>query len=170
MGDPARRVAHQKTFMVDAVAASGGLGGEAEELADLGPGEALVAGGRDGLGDHGVGLGEEAGEGVQVDAGVAEALRGAQPGEGLDGVGDDGEAEVVDDRGREVVRSDEPQSGRLAGGGGHETSSFRPARSWANSCWRGSCALAATSSFWACRVGRNAMPVVKRSQLSQIVS
>jgi hypothetical protein len=65
------------------VAAGGSLGGEAEELADLGPGEALVAGVCHGVGEHRSGLGEEAGEGVQVDAGVAEPVRGAQPGQGL---------------------------------------------------------------------------------------
>lgn len=75
----------------------------------------MVAGCVDGLGEQGVCLGEEAGHGMQVDAGVAEPVRGAPPGEGLDGVGDDGEAELVGNRGRELVRSDEPQLGlRLA--------------------------------------------------------
>jgi hypothetical protein len=43
-------------------------GGGAEELADLGPGEFLVAGVVDGLGQELFGLGDEAGQGVQPDA------------------------------------------------------------------------------------------------------
>ena len=51
------------------------VGGQAEELADLGPGEALVAGVGDGLGQQCVGLGEQAGQGVQVDAAVPVPVR-----------------------------------------------------------------------------------------------
>ena len=56
-------------------------GGGAQEFADLGPGEFLVAGGADGFGQELLGLGDEARQGVQVDGGVAEPVGGAQPGE-----------------------------------------------------------------------------------------
>ena len=38
----------------------------------------------DGLGQELLGLGEEAGQGVQVDGGGAEPVAGAQPGKGVD--------------------------------------------------------------------------------------
>ena len=60
--------------------ASGG-GGGVEELADLGPGEFLVAGVVDGLGQELLGLGDEAGQGVQPDGGAAEPAGSAEPGE-----------------------------------------------------------------------------------------
>jgi hypothetical protein len=60
-----------------------------KELADLGPGEFLVAGVVDGLGQELLGLGDEAGQGVQVDGGVTEPVAGAQPGEGVDRTGED---------------------------------------------------------------------------------
>jgi hypothetical protein len=46
------------------VAACRGGGGGAEELADLVPGEFLVAGVVDGLGQELLGLGDQAGQGV----------------------------------------------------------------------------------------------------------
>jgi hypothetical protein len=49
-------------------------GGDVEEPADLGPGEFLVAGVVDGLGQELFGLRDEAGEGMQPDAGVAEPV------------------------------------------------------------------------------------------------
>jgi hypothetical protein len=69
--------------------------GGAEELADLGPGEFLVAGVVDGLGQELAGLGDEAGQGVEVDGGVAEPVGGAQPGEVVDRVGEDLQAVVA---------------------------------------------------------------------------
>jgi hypothetical protein len=57
------------------MACSGGAcrccGGGVEEVADLGPGEFLVAGVVDGLGQELLGLGDEAGWRVQMDGGVA---------------------------------------------------------------------------------------------------
>ena len=67
-------------------------GGGVEEFADLGPGEFLVAGVVDGLGQELLGLGDEAGQGVQSDGGVAEPVGGAQPGELVDGLVEDLEA------------------------------------------------------------------------------
>ena len=68
------------------VAAGRGGGGGAEQFADLGPGEFLVVGVVDGLGQELLGLGDEAGQGVKVDGGVAEPVDGAQAGECLDRV------------------------------------------------------------------------------------
>ena len=70
--------------MLVAVAASRGGGGGVEEFADLGPGEFLIAGVVDGNGQEPFGLGDEAGQGVQPDAGVAEPGGRAQPGEVVD--------------------------------------------------------------------------------------
>jgi hypothetical protein len=70
-------------------------GGGAGELADLGPGEFLVACVVDGLGQELLGLGDEAGQGVQPGGGVAGPVGGAQPGEGVDRVGEDLEAVVA---------------------------------------------------------------------------
>jgi hypothetical protein len=56
----------------------------------------LIAGLADGGGDHLLGLGDEAGQGVQRDGAVAEPVRGAQRGEGVDGLGEDGGAVGVD--------------------------------------------------------------------------
>jgi hypothetical protein len=50
------------------VAAGRGGGGGAEEFADLGPGEFLVAGVVDGFGEELLGLGDEAGQGVEATA------------------------------------------------------------------------------------------------------
>ena len=55
--------------------------GGVQELADLGPGEFLVAGVMDGTGQELLGLGDQAGQGVQADGGVAEPVGGAEPGE-----------------------------------------------------------------------------------------
>ena len=76
------------------MAACCGGGGGAEELADLGPGEFLVAGVVDGLGKELPGLGDEAGQGVQPDTGVAEPVGSAEPGELVDGLVEDVEAVV----------------------------------------------------------------------------
>jgi hypothetical protein len=53
------------------VAARRGGGGDVEELADLGPGEFLVAGVADGPGQELAGRGDQVGQGVQPDGGVA---------------------------------------------------------------------------------------------------
>jgi hypothetical protein len=53
----------------------------------------------DGLGQELFGLGDEAGEGVQVDGGVAELVGGAQAGEGIDRIGEDLQAVVAGRRG-----------------------------------------------------------------------
>ena len=52
----------------------------------------MVAGRVNSVGDHRVCLGDEAGEGVQPDRAVAEPVGGAQGGEGIDGLGEDGGA------------------------------------------------------------------------------
>jgi hypothetical protein len=88
------------------VAACRGGGGRAEEFADLGPGEFLVAGVVDGLGQELSGLGDEAGQRVQPDGGVAEPVGGASLGEAVDRLVEDVEAVVVG-----------PGSGQLAGAG-----------------------------------------------------
>ena len=79
------------------VAACCGRAGEAEQLSDLVPGQFLVAGLGDGVGQQSLGLDEQAGQGVRVDRGVAEPVRRAECGECGDGVAEDGGAEVVDD-------------------------------------------------------------------------
>jgi hypothetical protein len=52
----------------------GGGGGGVEQFADLGPGEFLVAGVVDRLGQELPGLDDEAGQGVEADGGVAEPV------------------------------------------------------------------------------------------------
>ena len=79
------------------MAGRGGVGG-AKELADLGPGEFLVAGVVDGLGQELLGLGDETGQGVEVDGGVAEPVGGAPLGEGIDRLVEDVEARSVPSR------------------------------------------------------------------------
>ena len=64
----------------------GGGGGGGGQLPDLGPGEFLVAGVVDGLGQKLFGLGDEAGQGVQPDGGVAESVGRAQRGQAVDGL------------------------------------------------------------------------------------
>src|SRR6266705_3006450 len=145
--------------------ASGG-GGGVEELADLGPGEFLVAGLVDGLGQELFGLGDEAGQAVQVDGGVAEPvavrnwvrlpvawLRISKLSSLVRGAGSwpGGPGEV---------------QGRMV----HEASWSMRASSEANSCLRWSWCLVTASSCWACRVGRNSMPVWKNVQVSQMAS
>ena len=49
----------------------------------------------DGLGQELFGLGDQAGQGVQPDGGVAEPVGGAQPGEVLDRFGEDVQAVVA---------------------------------------------------------------------------
>lgn len=109
----------------------------------------------DGLGQELFGLGDEAGQGVQPDGGVAEPVGGAEPGELVDRVGEDLEA-VVAGRG----------GGQLAGAGQaqravYEASWSMRVSSEANSCSRWSWCLVMASSCWACRVGRNSMLVWK---------
>jgi len=58
----------------------------------------LVAGVVDGLGQELLGLGDEAGQGVQPDSGVAEPVGRAQAGEVVDRVGEDLEAVVAGGR------------------------------------------------------------------------
>jgi len=58
-----------------------------EQSADFGPGVALIARLADGLGDHLLNLGDEAGQGVQADRAIARPVRGAQRGEGAGGFG-----------------------------------------------------------------------------------
>jgi hypothetical protein len=77
------------------VAACRGGGGDVEELADLRPGEFLVTGLVDGLGQELLGLGDEAGQGVEADGGISQPVGGAQPGERIDRVVEDVEAVVA---------------------------------------------------------------------------
>jgi hypothetical protein len=49
----------------------------------------------DGQGQELLGLGDEAGQGVQADGGLAEPVGGALPGEAVDRVGEDLEAVVA---------------------------------------------------------------------------
>src|SRR6516162_2077581 len=143
-------------FMACSVAAGGRGGGGAQELADLVPGEFLVAGVVDGLGQELLGLGDEAGQGVQVDGGVAEPVGGAQPGEGVDRLVEDGESVVAGGGGGQLAGAGQAQ-GRAV----HEASWSTWASSEANSCWRCSWLWAAAWSCWACRAGRNSMLVWK---------
>jgi hypothetical protein len=55
-------------------------------------------------------------------------------------------------------------------GGGHEASSWRRLRRPSKIFWRPTCPLAAASSRWRCRVGRNSMVVWKKVHDSQIDS
>jgi len=89
------RVIVVELVMVVPVAAGCGGSGGAEEFADLGPGEFLVAGVVDGLGQQLLCLGDEAGQGVQVDGGVTEPGGGAQAGEVIDRLAEDVEAVVA---------------------------------------------------------------------------
>ena len=129
-----------------------------------GPGVALVAGRVNGVGDHRVCLGDEAGEGVQPDRAIAEPVGGAQGGEGIDGLGEDGGAVGVG-----------AWRGQFTGFGaqwlaGHEAvSSSRastPSKIFCRPVWP----LTAASSRWACRVGRNSMVVWKNVHDSQMDS
>ena len=86
------------------IAACCGGGGGAEELADLGPGEFLVAGVVDGLGQELVGLSDEAGQGVQPDRGVAEPLGRAEPGELADRLVQDLQAVLAGGGGGQTAR------------------------------------------------------------------
>src|SRR6478672_9491142 len=80
------------------IATGWGGGRGVEQLADLVPGELLVACVADSVWEQTFGLGEQAGQGVQADAGVAEPVESAPAGEGVDGVGEDLEAVLVDAR------------------------------------------------------------------------
>src|SRR5487761_1122531 len=148
-----------------AVPAGGGLRGKAEQPADVGPGVALIACLADGLGDHLLGLGDEAGQGVQADRAVAEPVRGAQRGEGAGGFGDDAGAELVEQGSGQLAGLGEPQ--RLSG---HEAFSWSRASSPSKFFWRPTWPLPAASSRWACRVGRNSMVVWKNVHDSQMDS
>jgi hypothetical protein len=94
VGDPCQ-VDH---WLVPVAACRGG-GDGAEELADLGPGEFLVAGVVDGLRQELVGLGDEAGQDMQPDAGVAEPVGRAEPGELVDRLVEDLQAVGAGGRG-----------------------------------------------------------------------
>src|SRR6266700_7431878 len=148
-----------------AVSAGCGCRGEVEQLADFCPGVALIACLADGLGDHLLGLGDEAGEGMQADRAVAERVGGAQCGEGLEGFGEDGGAVGIDARRGHVAGLGEPQ--RLAG---HDAVSPSRASSPSKTFCRPIWPLPAASSRWRCRVGRNSMVVWKKVQLSQMDS
>src|SRR5215831_17222511 len=141
-------------IVVKLIMVGSGSGGGVEELAGLGPGEFLVAGVVDGLGQELLGLGDEAGQGVQVDGGVAEPVGGAQPGEGVDRLGEDGEAVVAGGGCGLLAGTGQAQLGAV-----HEASWLIWASSEANSCPRWSWCLAMASWCWACRVGRNSMLV-----------
>ena len=58
----------------------------------------------DGLGQEVFGLGDQAGQGVQPDGGVAEPVGGAEPGEVVDRLGEDVQAVVAGGRGRAAFR------------------------------------------------------------------
>jgi hypothetical protein len=126
---------------------------------------ALIAGLADGGGDHLLGLGDEAGQGVQSDGAVAEPVRRAERGEGIDGLGEDGGAVGIG-AGR----------GLFAGQGepwlvaGHEALSSSRASSPSKIFWRPSWPLLAASSRWRRRVGRNSMVVWKNVHDSQMDS
>src|SRR5580704_869651 len=142
-----------------------GCRSEVEQLADLGPGVALVAGRVNGVGDHRVCLGDEAGQGVQPDRAVAEPVGGAKGGEGIDGFGDDAGAELVEEGRGQFTGFGEPQ--RLSG---HEALSWSRASSPSKTFCRPIWPLPAASSRWACRVGRNSMVVWKNVHDSQMDS
>ena len=112
----------------------------------------LVAGVVDGLGQELLGLGDEAGQGVQADGGVAEPVGGAQPGEGIDRLGKDSEAVVAGDG-----------CGLLAGAG--QAGSGRPAKA---TNWRrkGSSTLTERPSF--CASARACAIVTPRQQIDRI--
>ncbi len=139
--------------------------GEAEQLADLCPGVLLVAGLADGGGEHLLGLGDEAGQGVQPDRAVAEPAGHAQRGQGVGGLGEDGGAVGVGAGCGQFPGPGEPQF--LAG---HEALSSslasRPSKTFCRPSWP----LPAASSRWRCRVGRNSMVVWKKVQDSQMDS
>jgi hypothetical protein len=87
-------------ILVKLIMACSGSGGPrwrggAEELADLGPGEFLVAGVVDGLGQELLGLGDEAGQGVEMDGGVAKPVGRADLSEAVDRVAENLEAVVA---------------------------------------------------------------------------
>jgi hypothetical protein len=73
-----------------------------------GPGEFLVSRVVDGLGQELLGLGDEAGQGVQVDGGVAEPVGRAEPGEVVDRFGEDGQAVVAGGGGGELAGAGQP--------------------------------------------------------------
>src|SRR5215831_783452 len=152
-------------IVVKLIMVGSGSGGGVEELAGLGPGEFLVAGAVDGLGQELLGLGDEAGQGVQADGGVTEPVGGAQPGEVVDGFAEDGEAVVAGGRGGQLAGA-----GQSQGRAGHDASWPTRASREANSCPRWSWCLAMASSCWAAKVGRNSMLVWKKVQVSQIDS
>jgi hypothetical protein len=87
--------------------------GGAEELADLGPGEFLVAGVVDGLGQQLLGLGDEAGQGAQPDGGVAEPVGGVQAGEVVDCIVEDLQAGVAGDWCGQLAGAGQARGGRF---------------------------------------------------------
>lgn len=132
---------------------------------DFGPGVALIAGLADGGGDHLLGLGDEAGQGVQSDGAVAEPVGRAQRGEGVDGLGRH--------RGTVVIGAG---CGQFAGFGEpwflafHEAFSSSRASSPSKTFCRPIWPLLAASSRCFSRVGRNSMVVWKNAQDSQMDS
>src|SRR6516165_7905749 len=101
----------------------------------------------DGLGQELLGLGEEAGQGVQVDGGVAEPVGGAQPGELVDRIVEDLQAVVAGGGGGQLAGA-----GQAKGRAGHDASWSARASSEANSCPRWSWCLAMAS--WCSRRSR----------------
>ena len=93
-------------------------GGGVEKLADLGPGEFLVAGVMDGLREELLGLGDQAGQRVRPNGGVAEPVGPAQPGEAVDRFAEDLAAVVAGEG-----------CGQLAGAGEVQGRAF-PEASW----------------------------------------
>jgi hypothetical protein len=85
------------------------------------PGELLVAGVVDGVVEQAFGLGDEADQGVESDAGVAEPVGGAQRGEGVDCVVEDLEAVIVDAWCGQVVGWDKVEFAAVM---------MRPGRCW----------------------------------------
>jgi hypothetical protein len=100
--------------------------------------------------------------GVESDAGVAEPVGGAQRGEGVDCVVEDVEAVIVDAWCGQVVGWD-----KVEYAAGHDAFWSMLVSRLANRFSRPVCCLAAASSCWACRVGRNWMLVWKNVQFSQ---
>ena len=90
----------------------------------------------DGLGQELLGLGDEAGQGVQPDGGVAEPVGGAQPGELVDRLGEDLQAVVAGGGGGQLAGAGQAQWRAV-----HEASWSMRASSEANSCPRWSWCL-----------------------------
>jgi hypothetical protein len=90
---------------VVSVSARGGRRRKVEQPADFGLNMALIARLANGLGNDLLSLGDEAGQGVQVDRAIAKPVRGAQRSEGVGGFGDDAGAEFVEEGVRAARRA-----------------------------------------------------------------